>query len=60
MAKKKQVDFAVDVPKDFNGEVSISRSHSTPNIAPIEENFGHADSNVLKNKLNEIIKFING
>jgi alpha/beta superfamily hydrolase len=56
MAKKKKVDFAVDVPKDFNGEVSISRSKAIPEvILPIAQHFGHGDLNILRDKINEII-----
>jgi hypothetical protein len=60
MPKKKQIDFAVDVPPDFSGEVSVSRSHATPSIEPLTQDFNHGDLTVLKNKINEIIKIITG
>jgi hypothetical protein len=63
MAKKLKVAGVVaDLPADYSGEVSITRSHSTHSvlISPIEDVFSHGDSNVLKDKINEILKLING
>lgn len=58
MAKKKQVsDLEIEVPKDFVGEISMSRARALPpKIDPIVQQFGNGDLNILRDKINEIIE----
>lgn len=67
MAKKvkksiKVADVVADIPADYSGEVSITRSRATSmyNLHPLEHEFGNGDLNMLRDKLNEIIKIITG
>jgi len=58
--KKKEVKeeekFELNIPEDFNGEVSATVSNgSGDGIAPITQDFGNGELNVLKDKINEII-----
>ena len=54
--KAKSQLLTVDVPKDFEGEVNISHTHvSAPKITPLE----FADLNTVREKINEIITYIN-
>ena len=61
MRKKKETnDVAVEIPADYNGEVTITRSHvvSEVKIDPLTNDFNHADLNVLRDKINEVISII--
>ena len=57
MAKKKAKEaLELNVPEDFVGEViGTVSSGSDTEIAPITQEFGNGELNVLKDKINEII-----
>lgn len=53
--KKKSME--VEVPKDFVGEITLSNSKATsPKVELLTQEFTNAELNVLKDKLNEVIK----
>ncbi len=54
--KKKSNLVEVDVPPNFEGEVSIIHTHVVaPKVQPLE----FADLNTVKDKVNEIIAYLN-
>lgn len=52
MATKKTVKKVKEVKKE---EVQDVSNHDTPKVAPLTQEFGNGDLNVLKDKINEII-----
>ena len=51
---KKKIEDKVELePTEVQEEVKA------PVLAPLTENFGNGDDNVLRDKLNEVISFLN-